>query len=119
MRMSASRYLLIVTVLIALGISGICSAQVQLPTVNLGLTNFEDGFASPGWLLQEFPDYYDADEFKDSQGNKVPGRNRLTAFSTTTHVAYVSKQQFLGGWLAFEALQPWVNLNVRANGASS
>ena len=36
--------------------------QVQLPTVNLGDTNFEDGFGAPGWLLEEFPSGYTAHE---------------------------------------------------------
>jgi hypothetical protein len=77
---------------------------VQLPTVNLGLTNFEGGFAVPGWFLQEFPDYYYADKQKDSQGDTVPGFGHLSAFSTTTHIVYGSKRQFLGGWLAAEVL---------------
>jgi hypothetical protein len=96
-----------------------CYGQVQLPTVNLGLTNFEDGFATPGWFLQEFPDYYHADKLTDSQGNAAPGIGHLTAFSTTTHIVYVSQRQFLGGWLAAEVLQPWVDLDVRAGGSSS
>lgn len=97
-----------------------CSAQVQLPTVNLGLTNFEDGFAQPCWFLQEFPDYYDANSLKDSAGNTVPGRGHVSVVSTTTHIVFVSQQRFLGGWPAFEVLQPWVDLEVRApNGAVS
>ena len=86
---------------------GLTVAQVQLPTVNLGLTNFEDGFAVPGWFLQEFPDYYDADKFKDARGATVPGSNHLITFATTTHIVYVTQQHVLGGWLSFEALQPW------------
>jgi hypothetical protein len=98
----------------------LCSGQVQLPTVNLGLTNFEDGFGTPGWFLQEFPDYYHADELKDSRGDTIPGHNRLSVFSTTTHVVYVSQQRLLGGWVSGEILQPWVDLDVRAaNGVSS
>ena len=98
----------------------LCFAQVQLPTVNLGLTNFEDGFAVPGWFLQEFPDYYDADKLKDAQGNTVPGSNHLISLSTTTHVVYVTQQRFFGGWLAFEVLQPFVDLRVDfANGPST
>ena len=98
-----------------------CFAQVQLPSVNLGLTNFEDGFANPGWFLQEFPVFYHADELKDSDGNTVPGRNRLTSYATTTHVVFVSQRQFLlGGWLAVEALQPLVDLDVQlASGVAS
>jgi len=68
---------------------GLTVAQVQLPTVNLGLTNFEDGFAVPGWFLQEFPDYYDADKFKDTipvilnlQGTDTDLSKRLIDFSS-------------------------------------
>jgi hypothetical protein len=32
----------------ALGTPSVCVAQVQLPAVNLGETNFEDGFAGRG-----------------------------------------------------------------------
>jgi hypothetical protein len=97
-----------------------CSAQVQLPTVNLGDTNFEDAFGGPGWLLQEFPVTNVASELKDSHGKTIPGRNRVTAYSTTTHVAFVSKKRVLGGWLSGEVLQPLVDLDVHlANGTSS
>jgi hypothetical protein len=97
-----------------------CVAQVQLPTVNLGETNFEDGFASPGWFLQEFPESYAAGELRDGNGNKIPGQSRLIVNSTTTHVVYVSQKRVLGGWLAGEVLQPLVDLNIRsANGISS
>src|SRR5579862_3926169 len=98
----------------------LCFAQVQLPAVNLGETNFEDGFASPGWLIEEFPETYVAGELRDGQGNSVPGRNRLTTYSTITHVAYISKKRVLGGWLAGEVLQPLVDVDVElANGTSS
>jgi len=88
--------------------------------VNLGETNFEDGFAAPGWLIEEFPESYVAGELRDGHGNTIPGRNRLTAYSTTTHVAYISKKRVLGGWLAGEVLQPLVDVDVQlAIGTSS
>jgi hypothetical protein len=97
-----------------------CFAQVQLPTVNLGETNFEDGFALPGWLLEEFPESYVAGELRDGHGNRITGQGRLIADSTTTHIAFISKRRFLGGWLSAEVLQPLVDLDVRlADGASS
>jgi hypothetical protein len=99
---------------------GVCFAQVQLPAVNLGETNFEDGFAAPGWLIEEFPESYVAGELRDGHGNPVPGRNRLITDSTTTHVAFISKKRVLGGWLAGEALQPLVDVDLQlANGTSS
>jgi hypothetical protein len=88
--------------------------------VNLGETNFEDGFAAPGWLIEEFPESYVAGELRDGHGNTIPGRNRLTTDSTTTHVAYISKKRVLGGSLAGEVLQPLVDVDVQlANGTSS
>jgi hypothetical protein len=96
------------------------AAQVQLPTMNLGDTNFEDGFAAPGWFLEEFPSGYTAGQLKDSNGKTVPGSYRLTAYSTTSHVAFISKERFLGGWLAGEVLLPLVDLDVQlASGTES
>src|SRR5258706_33405 len=98
--------LLIVVAFLALVTPSLCLAQVQLPAVNLGDTNFEDAFGGPGWFLQEFPEFYVASELKDSHGKTIPGRNRVTAISTTTHLAFVSKKRVLGGWLAAEGLPP-------------
>ena len=95
-------------------------AQVQLPSVNLGDTNFEDGIALPGWILEEFPEAYVSGELWNGRGNIVPGTNRLTADTTSTHVAFVSNKRVLGGLLAGEILQPLVDLEVQpANGTSS
>lgn len=111
--------MLLVAIPTALSFPSLCYAQVQLPSVNLGLTNFEDGFAGRGLLLEEFPDYYDADKLKDSQGTTVPGRNHLTTFSSTSHVAYVSPLPFLGGLLSAEALLPWVDVDAVVDGTAS
>jgi hypothetical protein len=46
-------------------------------------------------------------------GKTVPGSNRMTACSTTTHVAFVSKKSFLRGWLAGEVLLPLVDLDLQ------
>jgi len=112
--------LLIVVAFWTSATSGVCFAQVQLPAVNLGETNFEDGFAVPGWLIEEFPESYFAGELRDGHGNTIPGRNRVTTYSTTTHVAYISKKRVLGGWLAGEVLQPLVDVDIQlANVTSS
>lgn len=96
------------------------AAQVQLPTVNLGDTNFEDGFGAPGWFLEEFPGGYTAGELKDSQGKTVPGSSRVTTYSTTSHAAFASRKRFLRGWVAGEVLLPLVDLDVQlASGTDS
>jgi len=105
---------------ILLPLSTPCVAQVQLPTVNLGDTNFEDGFAGPGYLLEEFPGVYSAGEMKDANGRTVAGSNSVTADSTTTHIAYVSTKRLFGAWVGVEALQPLVDVEAKlANGVDA
>ena len=89
------------------------AAQVQLPTVNLGFTSFEDGFAGPGLLLEEFPDVYTSGTLKDSRGATVPGSNTLTSISTTSHIAYVSTKRLFGAWIGGEILVPIVDVDVK------
>jgi len=43
----------------------------------------------------------------------------MTAYSTTTHVAFVSKKSFLRGWLAGEVLLPLVDLDLHSSVALS
>jgi len=93
-------------------------AQGQLPAVNLGDTNYEHGFGAPGLLFEEFPSGYTASELKDAYGNTVPGSNRVASYSTTTHIALISRKCFLGAWLVTEALQPLVDLNVELAGGT-
>lgn len=89
------------------------NAQVQLPSVNLGDTNFEDGFTGPGLLLEEFPDVYSADTLKDNKGATVAGTNTLTAIASTSHVAYVSNKRLFGAWVGAEFLVPMVDVEVK------
>jgi hypothetical protein len=88
-------------------------AQVQLPAVNLGDTNFEDGFAGPGFLLEEFPDVYSAGTLKDNNGATVPGSNALTTIATTSHLAYISSKRLFGAWFGVEVLVPMVDVQVK------
>jgi len=105
--------ILLLAVLFAAAAANPAVAQVQLPTVNLGDTNFEDGFGAPGWFLEEFPGGYTAGELKGSEGKTVPGSNRVTTYSTTSHVAFASRKRLLGGWLAGEVLLPLVDVDLQ------
>jgi hypothetical protein len=109
--------ILLLTVFFATAAANPAVGQVQLPTVNLGDTNFEDGFGAPGWLLEEFPSGYIAGELKDSKGKTVPGSSRVTTYSTTSHVVFASRKRFFRGWIAGEVLLPLVDVDVQlANG---
>jgi hypothetical protein len=95
------------------------TAQVQLPTVNLGDTNFEDGFAGPGFLLEEFPDVYSAGTLKDANGSTVPGSNALTTIATTSHIAFVSSKRLFGAWIGGEILVPMANVQIRLSSGTN
>lgn len=112
-------WLVLVVALSALVVPCLCVGQAQLPTVNLGETNFEDGFAFPGLFVEEFPESYAASGLWDGHGNRLPGRSHLIAESTTTHVAWITKKRVLGGWFAAEVLQPLADLDVRLGDGSS
>jgi hypothetical protein len=88
-------------------------AQVQLPTVNLGFTSFEDGFAAPGFVFEEFPVVYTAGTLKDSHGATVSGENTLTSISTTSHIAYLSAKRLFGAWIGVEILVPMADVQVK------
>jgi len=95
-------------------------AQVQLPGVNLGDTNFEDGFAGPGFLLEEFPDVYVSGSLKDSNGATVPGSNTTTTILTTSHLVYVSNKRLFGAWIGGEVLFPIADVQIkRAQGVDA
>jgi len=110
----------LLTCVLAGALAKVCFAQVQLPAVNLGDTNFEHGLGAPGWIVEEFPAGYTASELRDAYGNTIPGSNRVTTYSTTTHIALISRRRFLGAWLVGEALQPFADINLElASGTDS
>lgn len=91
------------------------AGEVQLPPVNLGETSFEDGIAYPGWIGEEIVNYYHAGQANDSNGEKLPGSNKLTTFSATTHLAFLSKLRLLGGYYGAEFLIPLAHVESDAN----
>ncbi len=86
--------------------------EVTLPPVNLGDSNFLDGVAGPGLLLEETIEYYHANRFTDFKGIKIPGDNSVVNWISLTHVAYLTKWKILGGYYGFEALLPAVRVDL-------
>jgi hypothetical protein len=86
--------------------------EVALPSVNLGGTNFLDGVAGPGLLLEETVEYYHGKRFKDFKGEKIPGNNSVESWVSLTHVAYLTKWKILGGYYGIEALLPIVRVDL-------
>ena len=86
--------------------------HVPEPPVNLGLTNFLDGIAFPGLLVEQYVEYYDANKFKDSDGDKIPGKNKMNSLSFVTHIAYITHKELFGGNIGFEVVIPFVYLDM-------
>lgn len=86
--------------------------EVTLPPVNLGDSNFLDGVAGSGLLLEETIEYYHANRFTDFKGIKIPGDNSVVNWISLTHVAYLTKWKILGGYYGFEALLPVLRVNL-------
>jgi hypothetical protein len=94
------------------GAGHVQAADIPLPPVNLGDTNFEDGIAFPGWLAEETIGYYHAGQLKDHLGDKIPGSNKLTSVSATTHLAYISHLRLLDGFYGAEILLPLADVDL-------
>jgi len=90
----------------------VLAADIPLPPVNLGDTSFEDGIAFPGWLAEETIGYYHAGQINDHQGDKIPGSNKFTSVSATTHVAYISNLRLLDGFYGAEILLPLADVDL-------
>lgn len=101
----------LVSALLLHSVSGL--ANVSLPQVNLGGSNFQDGLAKPNaWLFQETITYFHAEDFKDAQGNTRIGDNSITSKVALTHFAYISDKKLFGGFYGAEILLPYVNLDL-------
>lgn len=85
------------------------------PPVNLGDTSFEDGIAFPGWLVEETIGYYYAGQFNSHQGDRIPGSNKLTIMSATTHVAFLSQLRLFGGFYGAEILLPLADVDAETS----
>ncbi len=89
----------------------VLAGPVSLPPMNLGGNNFTDAIAYPGWLLEENVEYYQANHFTGSSGDRVPGQNKLATASAVSHLAYISEYRWLGAYLGVEALLPIVDVD--------
>ncbi len=86
--------------------------HVSLPPVNLGDTNFLDGVAGPGLLVEETFEYYHGYRFTGRRGQKLSGDNYVDSLLSSTHVAYLTEFKILGGYYGVEAVVPVAYLDV-------
>jgi hypothetical protein len=99
----------------ALLILGLCSsaiAQVTLPPINIGNTNFLDGRALPGIMFQQTVIAADADSFSDNNGNTQPAPDALRTVGVATQLAWLSQHKLLGANWGAEFILPLVHVDI-------
>lgn len=97
--------LLLVIISVVLG-GGSASAFDQ-PLLNFGLTGVLDGAVpGPGTYFFEYVQIYQSDEFKDENGNDIPGSPRNGFVLSMNQLAHISQTTVLGGNLGIDFLLP-------------
>ncbi|MGA6992288.1 MAG: transporter [Candidatus Deferrimicrobiaceae bacterium] len=89
------------------GISGTPARGFDQPLLNFGLTNVLDGAVpGPGTYFFEYVQIYQSGEFKDQDGNDIPGSPRNGFVLSMNQLAHISKTTVLGGNLGIDFLLP-------------
>jgi anthranilate 1,2-dioxygenase (deaminating, decarboxylating) large subunit len=104
-----------IALLLAAVFAGLCGSPAhafQQPLLNFGLTDVLDGAVpGPGTYFFEYIQIYQSDEFKDQDGNSIPGDPRAAFVLSMNQLAHVSTKTFLGGNIGIDILQPIGQLN--------
>src|SRR5512145_2409177 len=82
------------------------------PPMNLGLTDNLDGaLPGPGTYFTEYIQAYQSDEFKDRDGNDIPGNPKVASVLSMNQFVHVYKHKVLGGHVGADALLPVVAIS--------
>lgn len=108
----ATLYLLTAAMLIS-GWSGLARAQVSLPPLNLGNTNFVDGRALPGIMFQQTLIGAGADSFRDNSGDRQAVPDELSTLALATQLAWLSEHKLLGAHWGAEFILPLVHVDLQ------
>src|SRR5512145_400197 len=82
------------------------------PPMNLGLTDNLDGaLPGPGTYFTEYIQAYQSDEFKDRDGNDIPGNPKVASVLSMNQFVHVYKHKVLGGHVGADVLLPVVAIS--------
>ncbi len=74
-----------------------------------GSEDFEVGnIPPPGLHYIHYANYYNADDFKDNDGDNINGAPEVTTFANTSRLLWISRQKILGGNYAAHVFVPIV-----------
>jgi len=104
-----------VFLLMAIVLTGLCGSPAQAfnqPPLNLGLTDILDGgVPGVGTFFTEYVQVYQSDEFKDNNGNDIPGFPRVSNILSMNQLVHVYKHKLLGAHIGVDVLLPVVSIN--------
>ena len=88
------------------------SNAFNLPPMNLGLTDILDGaLPGPGTYFTQYIQAFQSDEFKDADGNDIPGQPRVGSLLVMNQFVHVHKRQLAGGNIGVDILLPIVSIS--------
>ena len=94
------------------GVAGTPSLAFNQPPLNLGLTDILDGaLPGPGTYFTEYIQAYQSDDFKDRDGNSIPGDPKIANVLSMNQFVHVYKHKILGGHLGADLLLPVVAIS--------
>ncbi len=92
--------------------SGTSARAFNQPPLNLGLTDILDGaLPGPGTYFTEYIQAYRADNFKDQDGNSIPGDPSVANVLAMNQFVHVYKHKVLGGHIGADVLLPIVAIS--------
>jgi anthranilate 1,2-dioxygenase (deaminating, decarboxylating) large subunit len=95
------------------GVAGTPSFAFNQPPLNLGLTDILDGaLPGPGTYFTEYIQAYQSDNFKDRDGNSIPGDPKVANVLSMNQFVHVYKHQMLGANLGADVLLPLVAISA-------
>ena len=98
--------------LLALTVLSPVNAQVTLPPINIGNTNFMDGRALPGTMFQQTIIAADANSFNDNNGDTQPAPDALRTVGIATQLAWLSDRKLFGANWGAEFILPLVHVDL-------
>ncbi len=82
------------------------------PPMNLGLTDILDGaLPGPGTYFTQYIQAFQSDEFKDRDGNGIPGGPKVANVLVMNQFVHAHKQKLLGGHIGADILLPVVAIS--------
>ena len=100
-------WVVLLAAVVLTGISDTPARGFDQPLLNFGLTNVLDGAVpGPGTYFFEYVQIYQSDEFKDQDGNDIPGDPRNGFVLSMNQLAYISHATVLGGNAGIDFLLP-------------